>query len=123
MFRKHRYLFLLIIWIISVIFLSLVSFPKTKIRPLFSHSDKIVHFVFYFVMTLLLMRFFKIETSWFKTFRLRAIVSFVIVFVLGVLIEFLQEKITLYRSGDIKDIYFNTFGIIVAIYLLRMTRF
>ncbi|GIZ14903.1 hypothetical protein RCZ15_02570 [Capnocytophaga catalasegens] len=74
-------------------------------------------------MTLLLMRFFKIETSWFKTFRLRAIVSFVIVFVLGVLIEFLQEKITLYRSGDIKDIYFNTFGIIVAIYLLRMTRF
>lgn len=121
--RKLFYTLLTIIWVGIVIILSLISPTQTKIKPpLFEHFDKVVHFVFYFTMAFLFMRLFKEEMQGFKEFYKRGIAAFLITFFVGIFIEFLQENMTKTRSFDVKDVYANTFGTVVALLLVKLKK-
>lgn len=77
-----------------------------------SFGDKIFHFLAYFVLTLL----------WFYTFlytfkfkKNKGIIFAVILSVLfGIIIEVLQDSITVYRALDVYDVVANTFGTVLA---------
>lgn len=90
--------------------------------PKIKNLDKFAHFVFYFVLTVLLMKFFKEETSQMKQFLKRAIVSICIAFGVGVLMEILQAYLTTTRSADINDVYFNMLGVISAIIIPKLMK-
>lgn len=68
------------------------------------------------------MRFLKEETHWFRAFYKRSIVAFGVAFAMGILMEFLQENLTKTRSFDVKDIFANTFGTVVALLLVKLKK-
>lgn len=88
------------------------SAPKL---PRIPYLDKIAHFVFYFVFTFLFFLTLKYECKCVKKVINVYIFSFISAFLLGISIEILQKTITVSRSGEIFDVFFNTFGTIVAL--------
>nr|WP_262910958.1 VanZ family protein [Flaviramulus multivorans] len=77
-----------------------------------SFGDKIFHFLAYFVLTFLWFNTF-INTYKFKN-RRAIIFSIVISVVFGIIIEVLQETITVSRALDIYDVLANTIGVLIA---------
>jgi VanZ family protein len=84
-------------------------------KILYFKFDKIVHFTLYFIFALFLMSGFSRQYG--KTSAKAYIHSFIPAFALGVLIEFIQEKVG--RSYDIYDMIANTLGIIVSLSLFN----
>lgn len=78
----------------------------------FSHSDKLIHFLLFFILTCLL--------RWSYVF-LRKYRYFLIPVVIGVSIEFLQHFMTVGRTFDIWDVVANTLGTATA-FLFIMKR-
>lgn len=73
------------------------------------NMDKYVHITFHFVLT----------TAWFLFFRMHFlknkkynpfVIAFLFSFILGIVIEFLQQLFTTSRFGDVLDIVANVFG-------------
>lgn len=96
---------------ILIIYLSLASTPK--IMGIVNISDKILHLVAYFVLSL--SWFFAVRSS---HFQIKSKVGIGIL-VLSVILEFLQGSFTNYRTADYYDIVANTFGIIIALISFR----
>lgn len=82
--------------------------------------DKIVHFVFYFVFTTLLVLVLKYEAVFLKNTTKVYLFAFFCSLLLGVMIEGLQSELTITRKGDVFDVLFNTFGTVVAILLMMI---
>ena len=90
--------------------LSLVSF-KTNVIVAVENTDKLVHFSFYFILTLLFLRSLKKELK----YKYLIVMSFS--FVYGIIIEVLQENFTSGRKGDFYDVLANLTGIVCAVML------
>lgn len=88
--------------------------------PRIPYLDKMAHFTFYFVFTILFFLTLKFENKSVKKTINIYIISFVIAFLLGFSIEILQKLITNTRSGDFYDVLFNTFGIVVALLFIAV---
>lgn len=80
-------------------------------------SDKIIHSLIYFVLTLLIILAFIYSNELIgkssvliKSF----IVSGLFSLIFGILIEVAQEKMNIGRSGDWKDVVANLFGIVIV---------
>ena len=98
---------------ILIIYLSLASTPK--IMGIVNISDKILHLVAYFVLSL--SWFFAVRSS---HFQIKSKVGIgILVLILSVILEFLQGSFTNYRTADYYDIVANTFGIIIALISFR----
>jgi len=80
------------------------------------HKDKIVHFTFYLVFTLLWVLDL-IKTKRFSPKKAR-IVVFIIAVLFGIIIEICQGLFTKERSPDALDVLANTSGSATAILLL-----
>lgn len=121
---RYFYLSLFLLWMILVVILSLVSFTGFSIKMVksYQYADKWVHFIFYLVMTFLLMQFLYKETRWFDNFYKRAFCVFLVVSSIGIVVEYLQDTLTISRRFDVKDIYFNVFGIVIAILFMKMKK-
>ena len=94
------------------------GFPKID----FTYTDKFYHFAFYFVLQLGWLMFWRIIKgfTWQKSARYALIISFTY----GLLIEFLQKFLTLYREFDWWDVAFNVLGAIFGtIVVLRFQTF
>ena len=79
------------------------------------NKDKYVHFIFYFVFTLLLYKDYKVKWGVLKksfAFAFITAVSY------GVLIEICQGLFTSGRNADIFDVVANTSGSAFAIFIL-----
>jgi VanZ family protein len=116
--RKKRFvLFAAILWTVFITYLSLavISVPEVTTR-LFKNQDKIVHFTFYFVFTLLWFGVLKqVNTS---KKELLAVVIIAILY--GLTMEVCQGIFTNYRNPDVWDVVANGFGSISAgIILIR----
>lgn len=131
---KKQIKFLFLFWVCTVTFLSLYSVSEmvlflTKI-PFFTellqwvrgsssqgnvNTDKIVHFIFYFGFTILF--YFSLEN---KNKLKSLIYSFLFSIFWGILMEILQKYFTEGRTADVKDIFFNIFGTVVAIFLIQI---
>ena len=103
--------------VVTIIYsLALITVSLAKLNNVpdigISFGDKIFHFLAYFVLTLL----------WFYTFlyafkfkKKRALFFAVILSVLfGIIIEVLQESITVSRALDVYDAVANTLGALLA---------
>lgn len=101
-----------VFWGILILVLSLVSFSN-KALPNISYSDKIIHFVFYFVLIVLILNSFISKSIWFQ------IKIILLVIVYGIIIEVLQELLTKTRSADLLDVLANTVGVFVGFLLFN----
>lgn len=79
----------------------------------FSQIDKVVHFLMFFFMTILL----------YCSFDLNKILYFAIPTATGILIEILQHTTNTGRTFDVFDIAANTTGALVAFFLLPKPTF
>lgn len=75
----------------------------------FPHIDKVVHFLMFFFMAILL----------YLSFRLNKILYFAIPTLTGILIEILQHTTNTGRTFDIWDIVANTIGALLAFLFIR----
>ena len=87
------------------------------------HVDKLVHFIFYFIMVIL--GFLALKDDFKHQFSLKRILLWVVVFsiVFGIIIEVLQYAITVNRHGDILDAFANSLGALVGLFLIKSTKY
>jgi len=114
----HKSFFLALIWVVLVTVLSLINGSSfSGVGPTIPNADKLVHFLFYFVMQILLC--FALCKSY-NLIKYLYILLFTLSY--GIIIELLQEKITTTRSGDFYDFLANALGAITAFLLLFLTK-
>jgi VanZ family protein len=94
---------------------SLKSLPKLEVQ--FTFGDKLVHAVFYFILTILHYLYQKLENKKYTDrTALYIVVSFS--FIYGMVIEGLQYMLPYKRSADWLDVVANTVGILLAIWVI-----
>ena len=116
MLKKHLYAFAFIGWMVFVTFSSLYSFEDAELSSVnIPYGDKVVHFIFYFVAAVLGSLFF-IETKEVKSVLIKnlKILALLLIF-FGIIIEVIQEGMTINRSGDVFDALANSLGVILGI--------
>ena len=85
------------------------------------HMDKIVHFIFYFIMVVL--GFLALRNDFKHRFSLKKTLLWVVLFsiIYGIIIEVLQYTITVDRQGDILDALANSIGAFMGLLLVKST--
>ena len=98
---------------IAISALSLIKVPKISIS--FSNIDKLYHLFAYFTLSLFwLFSFYK--KSSLKYFIVLACVIY------GILIEVIQQTLTISRTGDYKDAIANTLGSIFGLIVFNQIK-
>lgn len=119
---KKKPLLFLISWVIFITFLSLVDFKEIDIKIEINNwlkFDKIVHFIFYFTLTGLLLNYFR----QLKSLRNYIFISFLLAIIYGIIIEIIQDIIPTRRNFDYKDMFANTLGsIMMVIFFLKFLK-
>lgn len=115
---KKNILPLIIAVIILVLSLSgAESFGKINFLGL-RHADKYVHSTMYFVLTFVLVY----QNRSFIDSKKKFLVLASIPLLFGAIIEILQSWLTTSRRGDVFDLLFNIFGIVLAIIVWRLIK-
>ena len=96
--------------------LSLISFSDPSIENVgFPHLDKVVHFTFYFMATILGCLFARERTSGRIKMAKAAIIFFAVNIVYGTIIEIVQLSPTIERDGNVYDAIANTTGALLGV--------
>ena len=111
---ERNYLYLAVIWAVLIAVLSLVSLNSISKEINISSNDKFFHFVFYVILTVLLLLYKR------KTKYNLLIILFVIIY--GIIIEILQALLTTNREADIYDAIANSLGAITGLVFLRIVK-
>lgn len=100
---------------------SLFSFTGAMSAPRLNipHIDKIVHFIFYFVLVVLGVKAIREIFSSELTLRKVLLYSVLFAVVYGILIEFLQYGFTEDRHGDILDVLANSVGAVAGMFTVK----
>lgn len=112
------------LWLVLITILSLIELGNEG-APRVDQLDKVVHFLFHYVLSFLLLFHLKYDDV---LFQVKRIFYFVFFFSLiyGVLIEGLQAVLTLRRESDLWDVLANTLGCLTCLlsfrYFLRLKR-
>jgi glycopeptide antibiotics resistance protein len=104
------------IWLAAISYLSLVPGGNFPVIPLFNIPgfDKLVHFVFYFFLCVLLIKPLSKTTKF--PYGLAAVFSVAF----SGIIEILQAVLTVSRKGDITDLLANFMGVIAGLIVFRL---
>lgn len=97
-----------IIVTISITYLSLMKVPENY-PSVISHLDKIQHAFAYFILTICWL------FSFYKKFPSRKYIIVIACIIFGIIIEVLQSKVTIYRTGDYLDVLANTLGVFLGL--------
>ena len=102
--------------IVYTLALTIVSLVKIGDIPSLGSSfdDKIYHFIAYLLFTLLVYNYCSS-----KQFTNPILISSVAVIIYGIIIEILQNTITVYRTLDVYDALANALGVCFAVLLLK----
>ncbi len=114
--KEHLYAFAFISWMVFVTYSSLYSFEDNEFGSFnIPYRDKVIHFIFYFVPTIL-GSLFLIERKKKKSLPTKqlTILAFSLIF-FGIIIEVIQGTMTVNRSGDVYDALANSTGVILGI--------
>ncbi|MDO6766603.1 VanZ family protein [Cellulophaga sp. 1_MG-2023] len=114
MLKNYKFAILYFCWMVFITYLSLGSVPDTTggININIPHFDKLVHFTFYLVSTIL-GGFFLNELRREKTVLLKAtFIMMIVAVVYGMVVEVLQYNFTTDRHGDVLDFLANSIGAI-----------
>ena len=114
--KKHLYAFAFIGWMVFVTFSSLYSFEGGGLSKFnIPYGDKVVHFTFYFVAAVLGSLFF-VETKEKNSLRIKYFIILALSLIFfGIVIEVIQETLTVNRSSDVFDALANSIGVILGI--------
>ncbi|SEL19859.1 Predicted lipoprotein [Aquimarina amphilecti] len=85
-------------------------------------SDKIGHFLAYFVFAIVWFLFFFFSRKQSMSFSKSLLISAVFAFLFGLLMEFCQDTLTSYRNSDWNDVLANTSGIVLAVIVMIMLK-
>jgi VanZ family protein len=118
MLKKLWYFKLAVIWSITITVLCLLpnrNFGTTS-AYLPVGFDKIVHLIFFFVLTILLF-YGKIKQQESYQYRPFTVVKIILITsFIGLSIEFMQRNIFIYRSGDLFDFIADMLGVTMGIF-------
>jgi len=83
------------------------------------HADKLVHFVFYFVLVCLGV--LAAKTVYRSNTELKKVLLYAVLFAFfyGIIIEVLQYAFTVNRQGDIWDVLANATGALFGMFLVK----
>ena len=96
-----------------ILSLSLIKMPNTPTKINFVNIDKLYHTIAYFTLTF----------SWLIVFYKKPNKKYLIVIcciLFGIVIEILQSKMTVHRTGDYLDILANSSGVILALLIFNL---
>ena len=110
--ENNLYKIFAIFWTLLIVYLCLDDAPNVP-KFAFQYKDKVVHFIFYFVFVYVWTKSLKN-----KRFNYILIILF-LALALGILIEFLQENITLNRTFDWYDILANSIGTFASFIIVK----
>ena len=114
--KNYIWLFLSIIWTGLILYLSFYNpVSANASEPWFENQDKVGHFVFYAVLSLVLIKTLSQEIVIQNSITVGAIVAFIF----GILIELAQHFFTFDRDGDILDAFANGLGIVTLVVLIN----
>jgi VanZ family protein len=111
---NRNYIYL-IIWMLLIIYASLSSPDGIPNMVLFAHADKVVHFLMYFGLSILMLVACFRNRIQLKSLILSTSISFFV----GLLMEFLQYSLTTTRFASVYDILFNLMGSITGVLVFR----
>lgn len=105
---------------VLVTFLSLYSIPSIDI-PAFEvpNLDKAVHFIFYFVASILGCLFVRERTNGQVGIHRTMVIVGLGLIIYGIIIEILQSTLTSYRDGNIYDGMANTAGTLIGLMFIN----
>lgn len=102
-------------WALFVFIISAI--PGQEIEPYaIWNVDKLVHSFIYYILTILLTTGFQKQDSLINFRRNAIMIAFYIAVLYGGILEVLQDKCFINRSGNIPDFLANTFGAALAMY-------
>ena len=111
MLKKYKFTIAFVGWVMCVTFLSLFSFKEVSTEGLnIPHLDKVVHFTFYFMFTVLGSLSYLEHKAVTESFKKVALLFFLLAIGYGTVIEVLQYVATTTRNGDFLDFLANSFG-------------
>ena len=113
---KRKLFLIAITYTIFVYVICLVKIEKPKAITI-SNFDKLVHVGIYFIFTIVWFAYLK-AGSFIGSIKREVLKSVLFAFIAGVSIELLQQGLTNARSGDIKDVFANCLGILLAVVFL-----
>lgn len=120
MLRKNFFKIAFVLWMALVTVLCLISFSNEEFQEIeFTHLDKVVHFTFYFVASILGALALREITHGTISFKKATTIIFVSVALYGIVIEVLQYSFTTDRSGDVYDAITNAIGALGGLYFLK----
>ena len=108
--ERKLYFFVGILLTVVITIGSLISVENVIELPPVNFADKILHLSAYFLLTFSWLGAFFNKNLFFRN----SILTAIIVFVYGIVIEVLQGTITTYRQTDIFDLGANLEGIVIA---------
>ena len=97
---------------IAIAYLSLMRMPKVEVIS-FNNIDKLYH----------LFAYFTLSSCWLFSFYKKPSLKYIIILICiiyGIIIEVLQDTLTLYRTGDYNDVLANTIGIILGLLVFNI---
>lgn len=117
----HKYLLgIAIAYSALIACLSLFKIVFTSEYVPITGSDKIGHFLAYFVFTIVWFLFFFYSEKQHKEFTTALLWAAILSFLFGILMEILQATLTSYRSPEWYDVLANTSGTILAVFFLKI---
>jgi VanZ family protein len=113
-FKRNTLLW--IFWLTLVTYASLASLPQQNDNFIHvPHFDKVVHFLFYGVMSFMGVLAYKDQFGKSTGILQVMLLSLCFAIVYGIIIEVLQYSLTVDRHGDLMDVLANSFGALVGI--------
>ncbi|OQB29375.1 MAG: VanZ like family protein [Bacteroidetes bacterium ADurb.Bin174] len=97
-----------------ILVLSFVKIPALEPDPKFTHTDKIIHFVMYAGLTVVLMHEYYRDEKSDKSNRKFLLICLSFPLFIGLFTETLQGVLVYYRDGDIYDMISNSFGVLAG---------
>lgn len=92
---------------VAIAYLSLANLKGVKMPITFKFIDKVEHFTAYFLLSF----FWLLSIGLRPRFKINTVWVCLMVILFGLILEFLQFKMTDYRSGDIYDFIANSLGV------------
>lgn len=116
---KKFALVLALIYSVALISISLVKLNNVPDIGV-SFGDKVFHFLAYCLLTFLWFSAFLFNYNFKKK---KAIISAsMLAIIFGIVIEVLQETITVSRAMDIYDVIANTLGVLLSVFILVINK-
>ncbi|SHI89305.1 hypothetical protein SAMN04488096_105276 [Mesonia phycicola] len=104
-----------------ILLLSLMRLDNMP-TPKFDNSDKYMHAIAYFGLTIIWYVYYFSSKSW-KLVQIKSLtVICLLIIAFGIFIEVLQDKLTTYRTIDSLDVLANSIGVTVAFFVILMMK-